>query len=323
MQRVFGGIPEYAVEKWLQREFMGIRGADIETKRADVIENFMYKHLATINAGVDYETAHELAVKADVGEVLKCRALGGRPEWTLDEFLSREPWDELGGKAGLKEQSKKLLTLVAAAGRKYKGQFAPLDPICKVCGEQTYMHMGDRCNLNPIPCKCAFSSEPKTEPKGELQKRTRGFGDDLDPTCEGIRQTYERKLEQIDRRFPSHGAKAIVKKLLGEDVSRDDELPSERDTSGVGVTGEQGGRLLACFLHSLEEDGGSFLDSVGGAAAWLEKQLPKCALFPAAKLCVQKAIKFLPVLEAGLKKAKKTKAGPAGPKLSFSDDEEE
>ena len=81
--------------------------------------------------------------------------------------------------------------------------------------------------------------------------------------------------------------------------------------------------FLACFLHSLEEDGGSFLDSVGGAAAWLEKQLPKCALFPAAKLCVQKAIKFLPVLEAGLKKAKKAKAGPAGPKLSFSDDEEE
>ena len=54
-----------------------------------------------------------------------------------------------------------------------------------------------------------------------------------------------------------------------------------------------------------------------------DKQLPKCALFPAAKLCVQKAIKFLAVLEAGLKKAKKAKAGPAGPKLSFSDDEEE
>jgi hypothetical protein len=90
-------------------------------KRADVIQNFMYKYLASIDAGVDYESARELAMKANINELLQCRDMGGCTQWTLDEFLLPEPWDELGGKAGLKVSSKKLLTLVAAAGRKFGG----------------------------------------------------------------------------------------------------------------------------------------------------------------------------------------------------------
>eukprot|EP00966_Prymnesium_polylepis_P322617 7378866-Prymnesium_polylepis.1 len=98
MQRVFGGIPQYAVEQWIQREFMGIQGNAIHDKRADVIENFLYKYLSTVDAGVDYETACELAAKANISGLLTCKPLGGRPDWTLEKFLVRDAWDENGGK---------------------------------------------------------------------------------------------------------------------------------------------------------------------------------------------------------------------------------
>lgn len=182
MQRLFGGIPQYAVETWIQREFLGVKGADIQVKRADVIQNFMYKYLASIDAGVDYESARELAMKANINELLQCRDMGGCTQWTLDEFLLPEPWDELGGKAGLKVSSKKLLTLVAAAGRKFGGQSAPLDPICKVCGELKFMHMGDRCKLQPIPCKCDMQGPQTAENGKQGVKRARGFDQARAPT---------------------------------------------------------------------------------------------------------------------------------------------
>ena len=111
-------------------------------------------------------------------------------------------------------------------------------------------------------------------------------------------------------------AKAILTKLLGADVHRD-EAGGSADKSGA-VTGEQGGKMLACFLvHTETADGvPSFLND--GSKAWLEKQLPKCALFPAAKICVEKAIKFLPTLKAGLAKAQTSR----GPMLDFGDDGE-
>ena len=178
-QRVFGGIPQYAVEQWIQRAFMGIKGPAIVTKRAEIIENFIYKYLSTVDAGVGYEEAHELGVKANIDEILRCKALGGHPEWSLTHFLSREPWDEVGGKAGLKVVAKKLLTLVAAGGRKHNGQPAPIDPICGKCGELTLIHLGDRCKLDPIPCKCNVlpaEEMPKTEDKRQKGvKRTRDF----------------------------------------------------------------------------------------------------------------------------------------------------
>ena len=46
---------------------------------------------------------------------------------------------------------------------------------------------------------------------------------------------------------------------------------------------------------------------------------PKVALFPAAKLCVTKAIKFVPKLEAVLNAAKAKSAGPA---LDFGSDDD-
>ena len=128
-QRLFGGIPQYAVEKWIQREYMGVKGAELVNKRAETICNFIYKYLATVDSGVDHESAMKLAEKANLDAVLQCKELGGKPDWTAETFIIEDVWDTCGGKAGLKSVAKKLLTLVAAAGRKE----GPLNPVCKVC----------------------------------------------------------------------------------------------------------------------------------------------------------------------------------------------
>jgi hypothetical protein len=99
--------------------------------------------------------------------------------------------------------------------------------------------------------------------------------------------------------------KAILNKLLGKDVSCDDPIPEGRagcSASPVGVTGEQGGKLLACYLYELEltGDGEDIFSCEGGAKEWLEQIKPKVLLRPAAKLCVEKALEFLPKLKAGL-----------------------
>jgi hypothetical protein len=86
------------------------------------------------------------------------------------------------------------------------------------------------------------------------------------------------RCEQINARYPDMDAKAILTKLLGADVHRD-EAGGSADKSGA-VTGEQGGKMLACFLVRCTADPEnvpSFLDD--GSKVWLEKQLPKCALY--------------------------------------------
>jgi hypothetical protein len=45
-------------------------------------------------------------------------------------------WHECGGQAGLKEVSKKFITLIAAGGQKVK----PVNPICDVCDELKWIH---------------------------------------------------------------------------------------------------------------------------------------------------------------------------------------
>jgi hypothetical protein len=45
------------------------------------------------------------------------------------------------------------------------------------------------------------------------------------------------------------------------------------------------------------------------AQSWLEKTKPKLMLRPAAKLCVEKALKFLPKLQAGLVAARAAAEG--------------
>ena len=109
-------------------------------------------------------------------------------------------------------------------------------------------------------------------------------------------QTYERKLEQIEKRYPGMEPKTILKKLLGSDTLRDEEqvLPSR----SVPVTGEQGGRLLACHLYSLEQAG----EGRRAQAQELTRgsRLSSRALrsyYPAQKLCLQKALQFLPKLK--------------------------
>ena len=342
MQRLFGGIPQYAVEKWIQHEFMGVKGKEaILEKRFDVISSFAYKYLSTVNSGVDFTAASELAEKANVSAVLRSTELGGCGEFTVEQLIEADVWDINGGKAGLKEKSKELLTMIAARGRKINGQWAPINPHCSVCKALKYMHMGDRCKIQPVPCKCdgAQPSHADTQPESGStpptrsaveeppNKRHRGFSDDLDPNMYGIFQTFERKCTQLDMRFSGQPPKQVVRKLLGrtaEEMEMDSDDEGEPQSSrSVAVTGEQGGRLLVCFLvrAAQQEDPPSFLDD--GVLAWLNMQVPKVQMYPAAKLCLGKAIKFLPKLERCLalqEKARKSASSPAGPDLDFGSD---
>eukprot|EP00966_Prymnesium_polylepis_P132771 3069119-Prymnesium_polylepis.1 len=105
----------------------------------------MYRYLASVESGVDHEAALSLAGRANLGE---------------------DVWEDLGGKAGLKLQAKKLLTLIAAAGRK---------------------HTGDRCKLDPIPCLCdASGGEPEAKrARTQAPAPERGMNG-LDPSGQGI-----------------------------------------------------------------------------------------------------------------------------------------
>ena len=100
----------------------------------------------------------------------------------------------------------------------------------------------------------------------------------------------------IATRYPELEPKAIVSKLLGSDIDTEDH----EDDESVGVTGKQGGRLLACYLFSVKDDAAlTFLAQ--GIKAWLEAQLPKYAVIhPVQTSCLKNAVKFLPELERGL-----------------------
>ena len=100
----------------------------------------------------------------------------------------------------------------------------------------------------------------------------------------------------IATRYPELEPKAIVSKLLGSDIDTDDH----EDDESVGVTGKQGGRLLACYLFSVKDDAAlTFLAQ--GIKAWLEAQLPKYAVVhPVQTSCLKNAVKFSPELERGL-----------------------
>ena len=109
--------------------------------------------------------------------------------------------------------------------------------------------------------------------------------------------------------------KAILKKLLASDTLREEEAVASG--SGLPVTGEQGGRLLACYLYSLEraDEGPS-----AGAQGWLEGQKPRFMLYPAQKLCIEQALKFLPKLMEGLEAAEGE--AEAAPEPSFDSDDD-
>ena len=363
-QKVFNSIPQEGLETYFARKFTYEKAERRAELFREFVESVMYKYLATVEAGRDYEAAVELAREAKLEKVLQSEALGGKAEWSLADFLDETVWHECGGQTGLKEISKKFLTLIVAGGQKAK----PVNPVCTVCGELKWIHKGDRLNLAYIACKCDGTEAVDVDQKdingrrdlrGESEterapKRTRGFSDDLDPTCHGIFETYERKCKQIDTRFRDLSTKEIVKKLLGRSMQQvqhvlrgarsahcpartrsaptcahvpqvcadsDDEALGAPSQAEVGVTGPQGGRLLVCLLVRAEQAGeDTFL--ADGVKAFLEKQAPKVVLFPAAKLCLEKALKFLPVLERGLAKHAAAAAGRSdqGPELDFGDD---
>ena len=163
----------------------------------------------------------------------------------------------------------------------------------------------------------AIPSRPQPSPAVGSKKKqaTRGFEDDLDETCQGILNTYRRKLRLIDLRYSEVSAKDILKKLLGADVSEDEPVSTGRNATVV--TGEQGGKLMACFLykihedweHASQDDNGIFSDAVPSVKMWLEKQQPRFVLHPAQKKSLQWALKFLPKLEAGLNEAQAARRG--------------
>lgn len=110
-------------------------------------------------------------------------------------------------------------------------------------------------------------------------------------------------------------AKSILKKLLGSDTLRD-ELVASRT---VPVTGEQGGRLLSCYLYSLEQAG---MGPSAGAQAWLEGQKPRFMLHPAQKSCIEQALKFLPKLKEGLAKHTSAESDDDVPEPAFQSDDD-
>ena len=216
----------------------------------------MYKYLATCEAGADYDASLELAHEAKLERVLQSTALGGKPEWQLADFLEEDIWETCGEQAGMKAVSRKFMALIAAGGQDGR----PINPVCGECGELKCLHKGDRLNLSIVACKCDEVQQPQADDvrqrpsaaEEKPAKRSRGFGDDLDPNGEGIAQTYARKLEQIGARYPSLVSEpgAILKKLLGCDVSID-EPPKNSRNDAPPVTGELGGRILGRGLLPL------------------------------------------------------------------------
>ena len=120
--KLFGGIPQYAVERWIQHEYLGKEGDALVALQKDTVQNFMYR---SVDLGAEYAEALKLCRRACMDEILQCKALGGRPEWRLEDFLSKDIWLELGGKAGIKDCSKTLLTVIAAAGRRREQHSCP------------------------------------------------------------------------------------------------------------------------------------------------------------------------------------------------------
>ena len=327
-QKVFNSIPQEGLENHLTRTMTFAKREERAALFQDFVGGVIYKYLATVNAGRDPDAAMDLAVECKLLKVLRNEVFDGCDDWTLEDFIDPVVWKKCGGQAGMRDVARKFMTIIAAGGQKTK----PLNPFCGECGELKVMHKGDRLNLTVFPCKCdgnevkdvaeKLGRRPAaTEPVSKRQQR--GFSAELDPTCQGMFDTYERKCKQIDQRYPEMSEKDIVKKLLGRTgkemaTDSDDESVSVKS---VGVTGEQGGRLLVCFLVRAERQGGvSFLDQ--GVANFLEKQVPKVALYPSAKLCVEKAIKFLPKLEAGLAKHA-ADAATVAPTLDFGSDDDE
>ena len=326
-QTLFGGVPNYAVDHWLSREFMGVKGKEaLKEKRLDTVANLLLKHFATLDAGVEHASAEALAQAANIDALLKYKGLGGYDDWTLDDVMPAATWDEVGGKAGLKRCAKRLLSTISAAGRKNSyGMFAPIVAICPDCDELRWEHRGDRCKLVRVDCLCdlraaghEFEEDVVAEQaatKAKPPKRARGFSADLDPSGVNITQSFARYCQKLHERYADASPKVVVGKLLGEDVN----FPWEGEGSASNaapesLTGDVGGKVLACFLIK-EAEQCPFISKAGGIEPWLQQMVGAPTNgFPAARLCVQKALKWLPQYRACQK-------SPSGPKLFGESDD--
>ena len=94
-------------------------------------------------------------------------------------------------------------------------------------------------------------------------------------------------------------------------------LPARLACSQVptGLTGKQGGKLLASFLLSERNNPAFGLAFQNGVLAWLKREQSKYNLWPAQKLLWAETIKYFPKLEAGLTKAQAAK--PPMPDFDF------
>ena len=127
-------------------------------------------------------------------------------------------------------------------------------------------------------------------------------------------QTMSRKVALINVRYPDMPPTNVITKLLGCDVGKDNITSS--------VTGEQGGKILCCYLFHMYEnqpDETPFLEK--GILFWLELQLKRYAICaPAQKSCIEQAIRFLPKLIKEVAKARPA-AAPA-PTFDLDDDDD-
>jgi hypothetical protein len=317
--RVLGGIGQEGLKRYLQKNLAGLAGDELDAATREFVASIIYRFFASAKGGVHPEAAMALAKKAELESVLHCKIIGGNPAWDIAEFVNPEVWAACGEQAGMAQVSRKFMTLLACGARD-----PPINPICPDCEELTCMHSGDRLNVKVIACACqreaasAANASKRKAPEdkgtqgGAKRRPTKSFEAELDPNgAHNMSRIYNERIEKIKKRYPETEPKAILKKLLGKDVSVDDPIPDGRassSSSDVGVTGEQGGRLLACYLFHLECDTGTSEDisdilQVESAEQWLAKAEPRVLLMPAARLCVQKAKAFLPKLKAGLRAA--------------------
>ena len=87
---VFNGIPQYAVQRWLEQKFLSLKGVAITEERIEVIQSVIYRYLSSVDAGVDYESALRLCIKVGLDDVLKEPDLGGKAGWNTALFLDEE-----------------------------------------------------------------------------------------------------------------------------------------------------------------------------------------------------------------------------------------
>ena len=65
--KLFGGIPQYAVERWIQHEYLGKEGDALVALQKDTVQNFMYR---SVDSGAEYAEALKLCRRACMDEIL-------------------------------------------------------------------------------------------------------------------------------------------------------------------------------------------------------------------------------------------------------------